>query len=61
MEAVMIAGAAALVVGGFYSIGDFLNEAGFGKKKSELKGSSIYYCTEISIQRGVKKMSRLHI
>lgn len=63
MEAVMIAGAAALAVGGFYSLLDFLCDVGFcGKKGRELLDSPVlFWRTEIANQRGVKKMPRLYI
>jgi len=63
MEAVMIAGAAALAVAGFYSVLDFLTDAGYCRSKERLpRDSALFiYRAEASSQRSVKKMSRLHI
>jgi hypothetical protein len=63
MEAVTIAGLAVVAVGGYFSLLDFLNEAGFAGmvKKSDSKKSFARERDIITSQSRIKKVAGMHI
>jgi len=63
MEAIMVGGVAVLAIGGYFSIIDFMNDLGFGRKKSKERSKSPYISTfyRITPQTGIKKMAGMHI
>ena len=63
MEAVTIAGIAVVVVGGFYSAVDFLNDLRIHLKKplAEAKVSSFSRRCDLPAQRRVKKVAGVHV
>jgi len=62
MDAIMIAGLAVVVVGGYYSVMDFLADIGLSPRKmSAAKNLHFSCCGLISSQRTVKQMARMNI
>jgi len=64
MEAIMIAGIAVVVVGGWYSAVDLLGDMGFriGKRsRAGMKGSGFSSKCGIPAQRGIKQMAGVNI
>jgi hypothetical protein len=63
MEAIMFAGLAVLVVGGYYSMCDFMSDMGIGRRVVAARARKLpvtrgYLLTP---QPGVKKMAGMHI
>lgn len=63
MEAIMIAGVAAVAVGGCYAIQDFMSDLGLQLKKTRTKTRKTTECCSciIAAQRRIKKVSGMHI
>ncbi len=64
MEAIMIAGVAAVAVSGWYSALDMLAETGMRIRRRSgagVKNSRIYSSCRIPAQRGVKQMAGVNI
>jgi hypothetical protein len=63
MEAIMVGGVAVLVIGGYFSIVDFMDDLGLVRKKSAKKASRSHASRFYSVtpQTGIKKMTWMHI
>jgi hypothetical protein len=63
MEAVTLAGIAVVVVGGYFSAVDFLQDIGMLAKKSQVKTREFSLSGRciIPAQRGVKKMAGVNV
>ena len=63
MEAVTIGGIAVVLVGGFYSIVDLLNDLGIHVKKRvpAADGSSCYRRALLPTQKRIKKMTGVYV
>jgi hypothetical protein len=63
MEAIMIGGLAVLLVGGYYSTVDFLNDLGVKqiRRPSRTRSSAVSRYNTVTVQGGVKKMAGMHI
>lgn len=63
MEAVMIAGLAVVVVAGFYSVLDLLDDLGIrvGRRRTEREKSPLSRRSVVSAQGRVKKMAGMNV
>lgn len=63
MEAVTIAGIAVVVVGGFYSVADFLDDLGIyvDIRRHEKKRLSLFCRSDVPSQGRVKKITGVHV
>jgi hypothetical protein len=63
MEAIMVGGVAVLAIGGYFSIVDFMNDLGLGRRTSEKKvnSSRVSRFRSVTPQTSIKKMTWMHI
>ena len=63
MEAIMIAGLAVVIIGGYYSVLDMLTDLRLSERKEQAESnrSIITRKCDLTLQGSIKKMSRLHV
>lgn len=63
MEAIMIAGVAALAAGGYYALQDLLADLGITVRKSKVETKKSYFSDKgiLTSQRRVKKVAGMYV